>query len=192
MQKVMQKENATILHGDCLEVLKTLPDNSVDAIVANPHKTMKAFTDKNVAQFWKEFIQATPSEFVRSIYSECSPVIIDSYDGPTAFILNAPREPHLCFHYLGELAEQERLYSAVRNYFGINIDTIERVPSLYCLRQKQQLKGEELAAFLERERFYSIFSALRAVDLRNLLPIPKDEAQKEKAADAAIAQTNLF
>jgi site-specific DNA-methyltransferase (adenine-specific) len=36
MQKVMQKENATILHGDCLEVLKTLPDNSVDAIVTDP------------------------------------------------------------------------------------------------------------------------------------------------------------
>jgi len=32
----MQKENATILLGDCLEVLKTLPDNSVDAIVTDP------------------------------------------------------------------------------------------------------------------------------------------------------------
>lgn len=30
----MQKD--TILHGDCIEILKTLPDKSVDLIFADP------------------------------------------------------------------------------------------------------------------------------------------------------------
>ena len=28
--------NAKILHGDCMELLKSLPDNSIDAIVTDP------------------------------------------------------------------------------------------------------------------------------------------------------------
>jgi len=46
----MQKENATILLGDCLEVLKTLPDNSVDAIVTDPHKIKNCQLKENL---WK-------------------------------------------------------------------------------------------------------------------------------------------
>lgn len=34
--KVVGSDWVTLYHGDCLEVLKTLPDNSIDMVLTDP------------------------------------------------------------------------------------------------------------------------------------------------------------
>lgn len=47
---IAANDNVRLLHGDYLEVLKTLPDNSVDAIVTDPPYGLSKEPD--MAEVW--------------------------------------------------------------------------------------------------------------------------------------------
>lgn len=68
----MTDERIKLLHGDCLEQLRTLPDKSVNLVLTDPPYNIKlADWDK-----WK-----TPKlyvEFMQEVFKECERVLVDN------------------------------------------------------------------------------------------------------------------
>lgn len=56
MNPYYQDENVTLYHGDCLEVLRDLPDNSVDAIVTDPPYGLSNTKPAQVADVLKAWV----------------------------------------------------------------------------------------------------------------------------------------
>src|SRR5690242_19577588 len=100
----------TILHGDCLAVLRTLPDNSVDAIVTDPPAGISFMgkrwdSDHGGRQQW---IQA-----FAAIYRECLRVL---KPGGHALVWALPRTSHWTATALEDAGFEIR--DRVSHFFG--------------------------------------------------------------------------
>ncbi|MCK4951267.1 MAG: site-specific DNA-methyltransferase [Gammaproteobacteria bacterium] len=50
------EENTTIYHGDCLKIMQSMPDESVDCIISDPPYAGFDFDGESVENYWKVFV----------------------------------------------------------------------------------------------------------------------------------------
>jgi len=117
----MENYENKIIHGDCFEVLKTLPDGIVDTIVTSPpyFGLRKYLQDDDVNKKYEVGLEQTPDEYVQkmvAIFSEARRVLKDtgtmflnlgdsysgaSYDTSDKELVNYLNRDYLCENLCG-------------------------------------------------------------------------------------------
>ena len=75
--------SATIYHGDCLDVLREMPDNSVDAVVCDPPYGLSNTTPKHIAETMREWVNGN-TEYVPNVSHGFMGAAWDSFVPPPA------------------------------------------------------------------------------------------------------------